>query len=260
MYMCERSKRNFGSELESGRGDMHISDVNLWEVYPKYKVRVQIWEGSRRKAHLRYIAAHSYWQRFWSRRKLPLKRRSRRNAHFRYIAAHSYWQVRGVCSSVKTSDSDAVRSKAAGFAAAAAMAAQTTIKGTRGSSKDEVIWFLIFNFWFSKELKFRRVLGGGEFMSFDEVIDSALEASEKAAAATLAAFDVVRRITTVVKSLQELWECAARPCARIRATPLSSSAVNVLNGKTRRANSGTAYHVLRPQLLITFVWFFLFNF
>ena len=81
--------------------------------------------------------------------------------------------MRGVCSSVKTSDSDAVRSKAAGFAAAAAMAAQTTIRGTRGSSKDEVI-------------------------------DSALEASERAAQATLAAFDVVRRITTVVKSLQEL--------------------------------------------------------
>ena len=56
---------------------------------------------------------------------------------------------------------------------AVAMAAQTTIRGTRGSSKDEVI-------------------------------DSALEASKLAAQATLAAVDTVRRISAVVKSLQEL--------------------------------------------------------
>ena len=81
--------------------------------------------------------------------------------------------MRGVCSSAKTSDFDSVGSKAASFAAAAAFATQTTIKGTRGSSKDEVI-------------------------------DSALEASKLAAQATLATVDVVRRISAVVKSLQEL--------------------------------------------------------
>ena len=85
----------------------------------------------------------------------------------------SKFQTSNSSGSVKTSDFDSVRSKAASFAAAAAMAAQTKVGGTRGSSKDEVI-------------------------------DSALEASKLAAQAALAAVDTTRKIAAVIKSLQEL--------------------------------------------------------